>query len=73
MKLLLVAAMVLASSVYGDVQRSAERFFQCVADPDEPGDRLIGLDVDSAADQPLRARYVRRVSLTLDLGLEPIF
>lgn len=37
------------------------------------GARLIGLDVESTADEPLRARYVRRVSLTLDLGLELVF
>jgi len=34
---------------------------------------MIGLDVDSAEGEPLRAHYVRRASLTLDLGVELIF
>ena len=34
---------------------------------------MIGLDVDSADGEPLRAHYVRRTSLTLDLGVVLVF
>ena len=37
------------------------------------GVRLLGVDVESAGAEPLRARYVRRPSLTLDLGVELVF
>lgn len=37
------------------------------------GVRLLSLDVHSAPDAPIRATYVRRPSLTIDLGLALVF
>jgi hypothetical protein len=37
------------------------------------GARLVGVDRTSAVGEALRARYVRRTSLTLDLGVELVF
>ena len=37
------------------------------------GARLVGVDRTSATDEPLRASYVRRTSITLDLGVELVF
>ncbi len=37
------------------------------------GARLVGVDVESAAGDPLEARYVKRASLTIDAGIELVF